>query len=158
MDSRYYTEDTLNKNPFNYEDRAVLLMYGHNMGTWTDVMFTSLKSYLNSDYYVKHKKVFIYTPQQAKKGKIESQKNEYEILSVQVVSGYDNIYRLNSFENSEMEKQWFNEQLIKSRYSCGNYKFIENSNYLILSTCANDGVESDRIILICRENGMNYLK
>jgi sortase B len=151
MDSRYYTKDTLNKNPFNYKNNRVLLIYGHNMGTWTNVMFTSLKSYLNSDYYKKHSKVFIYTPKQAENGKIGSQMNEYEILSVQVVSGNDNIYRLTSFKNSEMEKDWFNEQLINSKYSCGNYEFIENSNYLILSTCANDGVESDRIILICRE-------
>lgn len=150
MDSSYYVEDRSNNNPFNYKEDSVLTVYGHNMGTWTDVMFTSFKSYLNESYYNKHTDVSVYVPKLQNEGEIGCQTYNYEILSVRVLSAYDSIYQLRSFEDSEEEQNWFDEQLLSSRYNCGNYRFTENGRYLILSTCANDEKENDRIVLVCR--------
>ena len=146
LDYNFYTTNIKENNPFYYNDNHVLTVFGHNMGSWTDVMFTSLKSYLKKDYYSKHKTVNIYVPDENYK----SHKQDFSIKAVRVIKADDSIYQLKNFNSSEEEKTWYEKQINSSVYTCDNTQFIENSDYLILSTCANDGRELDRIILICR--------
>lgn len=147
-------------NPFEFTDNRAVILYGHNMGTWTDVMFTSLKSYLSENYYKKHKTITIYYPKETG-NRIDCIKQKYEIIAVTIQKHYSSVYEdveymKNNIDekgmviDSEKEKNMFESAKSTSRYNCGDYNYIEDSNYMLLSTCANDGYDDDRIIIICR--------
>lgn len=159
VDSEYrteeYLENPLRKNPFRTS--PVILLHGHNMGSWTDVMFTSLKSYRDEEYFKKHSVVDVYIPLDIGSSEVQltSYKYTYDIVSVRVVKSDDELYTRRKFGTSSEEKEWYNEQLEKSLYDCGpTTVYLNDSTYLILSTCANDGNGDNRIVLICRRRSL----
>ncbi|MFQ9515999.1 MAG: class B sortase [Eubacterium sp.] len=147
LDERLYAGD-LGSN-FNN------IIYGHNMGRLTDVMFGSLKEYLSSDYLKGHKVVNLYTPQKNYK---------YQIASVEYATAYSSVYYID-FEKEDFAV-WVKEQVSKSLYRCLNPEIIRSyadrfskgnlgkiitkyGNTLTLSTCDTTHNDRNKIVLFC---------
>lgn len=112
------------------------IIYGHNMGRWTDVMFSSLMEYRNQEYYDKHKIINIYT---------EKGKTEYKIISIMEVSNSSYAYNL-TFELEKEYREWVKKCVSDSMVEC-NTEYLSNINRVAtLSTCT---YGSSKLVLIC---------
>lgn len=152
LDARLYGSK-LEENPNN-------IIYGHNMGRWTDVMFGSLKEYLNKGYLKGHKYVNLYTPNKT---------YEYRIESVEYAVESSSVYKV-KFKRRKEFANWLLEQVSKSIYSCskkgiinsyvdcftsnngeGNLqeRIINKGNTLTLSTCDTTHDDRRKIVLFC---------
>lgn len=128
VDQRLYDEPFASKN---------LIVFGHNMGHWTDVMFGSLMEYKEIGYFDKHKYVYLYTQQK---------KVKYQIVSVREVSSSSDAYKID-FEKGKF-KNWINNGISKSIYSCtDSVGTVEQ--VLTLSTCT---YGENRLVLHCIPN------
>ena len=124
IDSRLYDKPFQSKN---------LIIYGHNMGKWTDVMFGSLMEYKDNDYFKKHKYVYLYTP---------GNKMKYKVISIREVSSKSEAYKVD-FEKGGFRK-WLDNAVTQSIYSVDEK--IENGHVLTLSTCT---YGANRLVLHC---------
>ena len=147
LDERLYGT-SLKANPNN-------IIYGHNMGRWTNVMFGSLREYLDENYLEKHRDVILYTPQKTYK---------YGIASVMYGTSSSSVYET-EFDNV-LFTEWIKEQMNKSLYPCldnhviNSYisKFSEKNlkkrvkkygNTLTLSTCDTTHNTGKKICIFC---------
>ncbi len=154
LDERLYGSD-LKKNPNN-------IIYGHNMGRWTDCMFSSLKEYLDESYLKGHETVVLYTPDNTYYYQIASVKYAIEGSGV-----YETKFNNNSFSD------WIKEQTGKSLYKCidkdvmdsysrkfmhGNLikKIIRYGNALTLSTCDTTHDNNRKIVIFCIPSTITY--
>lgn len=112
------------------------IIYGHNMGRWTDVMFSSLMEYRNQEYYDKHESVNIYT---------EKGKTEYRIISIMEVSNYSYAYNL-TFEVKKEYIEWVKKCVSDSMVECNTEDMPEINRVVTLSTCT---YGSSKLVLIC---------
>lgn len=116
------------------------IIYGHNMGRWTNVMFSSLMKYEKQKYYDEHKSVFIYTK--------ENGRTEYSIISVKEVD-YSS-YTYNIIFNSEKKfREWLKKSISDSIIEC-DFKDISKVNRVVtLSTCT---YGTNKLVLVCVPN------
>lgn len=112
------------------------IIYGHNMGRWTDAMFSSLMDYENHKYYDNHKSVYIYT---------EKAKTEYEIISVMEVKDSSYVYNL-TFESEKEYSDWINMCVSDSMIECDVVDISKVNKIVTLSTCTYD---SDKLVIMC---------
>lgn len=120
------------RNSCDFSDLNTII-YGHNLKNET--MFGTLKEYRNQDYYDKHPKIYIASPD-----------NRYVI---DLVAGYetdisDEIYEIPE-TNSELEVLY--EKIIKLSNFKTNISFDEGDRLLTLSTCSG-GPKISRYVLI----------
>ncbi len=113
----------------NFSKCRNLIVYGHNMGRWTDVMFSSLMKYKNQDFYNRHKYVYLYMKDKTEK---------YKIVNIRETSSSSDAYKI-EFSDSEYE-EWINK-VIPLSDNTGGIKKI-----LTLSTCT---YGSERLVLHC---------
>lgn len=148
LDERLYGTK-LGENPNN-------IIYGHNMGRWTDVMFSSLRYYLQSDYLKGHDKVILYTPKKNYK---------YRVSSVEYADASSSVYYID-FKQVYYSK-WVNKQISKSIYKCLDIDYVNSylnhfkengklgkkvhkyGNALSLSTCDTTHDDRKKIVLFC---------
>lgn len=109
-----------------------LILYGHNMGRYTDIMFSSFMKYKEQTYFKEHKYVYFYTRKKV---------TRYEIVSVREVSASSNAYKVD-FSNKEF-KNWLNNTVDKSVTS---YNINKVEQVLTLSTCT---YGENRLVLHC---------
>lgn len=121
-----FIDERLRNNLFKSKN---LIVYGHNMGKWTDVMFSSLMKYKNQDFYNKHKYVYFYT---------KDGKEKYKIVGIRETSSSSDAYKV-EFTDGEYQ-QWINEVV----FPMDNTREI--NKVLTLSTCT---YGSDRLVLHC---------
>lgn len=121
IDERLYSEPFESKN---------LIVYGHNMGHWTDVMFGTLMKYEDKDYLKEHRYVYLYTPSGEKK---------YKIVSVREASASSDAYRVDF--RKENFKNWRDNVIGRSVENTDNIEQI-----LTLSTCT---YGNNRLVLHC---------
>lgn len=148
LDERLYGTD-LGTNPNN-------IIYGHNMGRWTDVMFGTLKEYLSSPYLKGHERVILYAPEGT---------YHYRIASVAYATESSDIYKTEFKET--VFTDWVKEQTEKSLYRCSGEDIInayadrfsgenpdkkelsEYGNTLTLSTCDTTHGNDKKIVIFC---------
>lgn len=146
LDERLYDTE-LGKNPNN-------IIYAHNMGRWTDVMFSSLKNYLDASYLKGHEKVILYTPEKTYRYQIAS-----VLYASQSFSVYDTEFKNVSFN------AWVKEQISNSIYPCSKQNATDYSerfrkgnldenirkygNTLTLSTCDTTHNTDKKIVVFC---------
>lgn len=131
------------------------IVYGHNMGRWTDVMFGPLKEYLAGDYLKEHETVLIYTPEKTYR---------YKIASVEYGTSSSRVYET-EFEDINFS-EWVNEQTHNSLYQCLSEKkisgyvnkftdknlskdIVKYGNTLTLSTCDTTHNNNKKICIFC---------
>ena len=147
LDERLYHTD-LKENPNN-------IIYGHNMGRWTDIMFGTLKEYLNSDYINGHEKVILYTPDET---------YHYRVSAVEYATAETSVYQIDFKEQSFPD--WVKEQIDNSLYQCIDKNMIDaytdnfreekliqsikkHGNTLTLSTCDTTHDTNKKICIFC---------
>lgn len=146
LDERLY-DTKLGKNPNN-------IIYAHNMGRWTDVMFSSLKNYLDASYFKGHEKVILYAPEKTYRYQIAS-----VLYASQSFSVYDTEFKNISFN------AWVKEQISNSIYPCSKQNVTDYSerfrkgkldenirkcgNTLTLSTCDTTHNTDKKIVVFC---------
>jgi SrtB family sortase len=132
FDCRLYKRTLKSKN---------LIIYGHNMGHYTDVMFSSLMNYRDIKYAKKHKRIYLYT-------KDSNEPFVYRIISIREVNKSSDAYRVNF-----KKKEFFNWKSVlkeKSIFNVQDTDIKDVKQILTLSTCTYD---SNRLVLHCaREN------
>lgn len=109
-----------------------LILYGHNMGRYTDIMFSSFMKYKDQTYLREHKYVYFYTRKKATK---------YEIVSVREVSATSDAYKVD-FNKKEF-RNWLNGVVDKS---VTPYDISKVNQVLTLSTCT---YGENRLVLHC---------
>lgn len=118
--------------PFNYKN---CIVYGHNMGRYTDVMFSTLMKYENEAYYKAHQEVIIYTPEKT---------ITYKIVSVREVSNDDYAYSI-SFQNNKAFIKWIKKGVKDSMFK--STETLENVEKAVtLSTCT---YGTNKLVLLC---------
>lgn len=148
LDSRLYGTDLES----NYNN----IIYGHNMGRWTDVMFTPLKEYLDSSYLKGHETVLLYTPKKT---------YHYLIASVEYADLSSDVYKTD-FSGKDY-CTWIKEQTKNSLYPCLEEKETDffadlftsgkelkekiekYGNTLTLSTCDTTHNTGKKIVVFC---------
>lgn len=147
LDERLYGSD-LKKNPNN-------IIYGHNMGQWTDVMFGTLKEYLDKSYLKGHETVILYTPDNAYYYRIVSVEYGTEGASVYQTKFNDNSFPgwIKEQKNNSLYKS-IDEDVIDlyiSKFMKGNLikKVIRYGNTLTLSTCDTTHDNNRKIVVFC---------
>lgn len=147
LDERLYGSD-LGANPND-------IIYGHNMGRWTNVMFGPLKEYLNYSYINGHETVILYTPEKIYR---------YKIASVEYGTSDSSVYET-EFDGIVFSK-WVREQTRSSLYQClredelnfyikkiTRRNVSENikkyGNTLTLSTCDTTHSNDKKICIFC---------
>lgn len=124
-----FIDERLYDNPFRSRN---LIIYGHNMGRWSDVMFGSLTAYKEPDYLKKHPTVYLYTPEDVKK---------YRAGKVSEVMPDSDVYRT-VFAGKKAFQSWAADIL--------SFSVREKAEQVLtLSTCTYDGTK--RIVLHCVE-------
>lgn len=119
------------------------IIYGHNMGRWTDVMFGGLKEYLNGSYLKGHERVTLYT---------RDETFHYTVTSVMHADISSGVYETDI--KGDYEK-WIEEQINKSLYPCAGLNEREMSRCkraLTLSTCDTTHDNSEKIVVFCVES------
>lgn len=134
IDQRLYDTDIFeNKN---------CIIYGHNMGHWTDVMFGQLLKYREEKFYRKHKQIIIYT------------KNDmftYDVVSVREVDSQDNsCYKVDFPENDYVE--WLENVVNESIIKCDETDYGAGSKVISLSTCTYNN-NSKRMVVTALKEG-----
>lgn len=128
-----FIDKTVNEKPFESKN---LILFAHNMGRWTDVMFGSLMKYKEQAYYKKHKYVYLYTP---------SGKEKYKIISVREVSASSDAYNVD-FKKGEL-KEWISSTAAQSVVPGIEIEDTEKiEKVMTLSTCT---YGTSRLVLHC---------
>ena len=147
LDERLY-KTNLKENPNN-------IIYGHNMGRWTDVMFGVLKEYLSSYYIKGHEKVILYTPDET---------HYYRVAAVEYATAASSVYQIDFKDKSF--PGWVKEQINNSLYRCMDKDIIDaytdnftkeklvqgikkHGNTLTLSTCDTTHNTNKKICVFC---------
>ena len=119
------------------------IIYGHNMGSWTGVMFGELKEYLDSSFLKGHESVTLYTPDITL---------HYTIASVMHADISSGVYETDI--KGDYGK-WIEEQINKSLYTCASLSEREMSRCkraLTLSTCDTTHDTGEKIVVFCTES------
>lgn len=128
-----FIDQTINEKPF---DSKNLILFAHNMGRWTDVMFSSLMKYEEEKYVKKHRYVYLYTP---------SGKEKYKIISVREVSASSDAYNINFGKNKL--KKWISSAMTQSVVPGIGIEDTEKvEKVMTLSTCT---YSTNRLVLHC---------
>lgn len=126
FDAREYNNPLKEKN---------LIIYGHNMGSWTNSMFSNLDDFLSSNYLKKHKRVLLYTNKEVL---------EYTVaIAKEVYSNDKDSFKI-KFNKNEFN-EWKRNVIPES-----DSLELETKQVLTLATCNNSG--SKRIVLHCVKN------
>lgn len=117
------------------------IIYGHNMGRWTDVMFGGLKEYLNSSYLKGHERVTLYT---------RDATLHYTVTSVMHADISSDVYETDIKGDYG---EWIRKQMEKSIYPCVSEKSLnECKRALTLSTCDTTHDTGEKIVVFCTES------
>lgn len=117
------------------------IIYGHNMGRWTDVMFGGLKEYLNSSYLKGHERVTLYT---------RDATLHYTVTSVMHADISSDVYETDIKGDYG---EWIRKQMEKSIYPCVSEKSLnECKRDLTLSTCDTTHDTGEKIVVFCTES------
>lgn len=120
-ESEYGTDIATNRNT---------IIYGHNMGHWTSVMFGQLHKYEDNSFYEKSKKIYIYT---------ENGNFEYRIISIMKINAGDLVYNVELNTDDEYIDEdyasWLNYCKDKSVIDCDEFDTENVSSAITLSTC-----------------------
>lgn len=117
------------------------IIYGHNMGRWTDVMFGGLKEYMNSSYLKGHKRVTLYT---------RDETLHYTVTSVMHADISSDVYETDIKGDYG---EWIRKQMEKSIYPCVSEKSLnECKRALTLSTCDTTHDTGEKIVVFCTES------
>lgn len=117
MDENEYGTDIVNNENS--------IIYGHNMGHWTSVMFGQLLKFEDNSFYEKSKKIYIYT---------ENGSYEYTIVSIMKINATDSVYNV-GFLSDEDYIDWINYCKEKSVIKCDEFDAENVSAAITLSTC-----------------------
>lgn len=126
-----FIDNRLYDNPFESKN---LILYGHNMGHWTDVMFGTLMKYKEKKYLDKHKYIYLYT---------KKRKEKYQIVSIREVPSVSDAYDID-FTQEEFDT-WLNNAVTKSIFHCSN-DVKKVRQVLTLSTCT---YGTNRLVVHC---------
>lgn len=132
-----FIDNRLYDNPFESKN---LLVYGHNMGHGTDIMFGTLMKYKEKGYLDKHKYIYLYT---------KKRKEKYQIVSIREVSSVSDAYDID-FTQEEFDT-WLNNAVTKSIFHCSN-DVKKVRQVLTLSTCT---YGMNRLVVHCIPSGEN---
>ena len=132
-----FIDQRLYENLFSCKN---LIIYGHNMGRYTDIMFSSLIQYKKQEYYNKNKYIHLYV-----KGMEKEQ--IYRIISVMEVQSSSEAYKIH-FDKEEYT-DWIQGITEKSIVNCGQDNTNSEGQMLTLSTCT---YGSTRLVLHCVQN------
>lgn len=127
-----FIDRTINKKPSKDKN---LIIFAHNMGRWTDVMFSTLMKYEDKEYLKKHRKVFLYTS----KGR-----EIFNIVSVREVTPSSDAYHVD-FGKIKLEK-WISNAVSNSVVADTEFEAGRVKKILTLSTCT---YEENRLVLHC---------
>lgn len=117
------------------------IIYGHNMGRWTDVMFGGLKEYMNSSYLKGHERVTLYT---------RDATLHYTVTSVMHADISSGVYETDIKGDYG---EWIRKQMEKSIYPCVSEKSLnECKRALTLSTCDTTHDTGEKIVVFCTES------
>ena len=117
------------------------IIYGHNMGRWTDVMFGGLKEYMNSSYLKGHERVTLYT---------RDETLHYTVTSVMHADISSGVYETDIKGDYG---EWIRKQVEKSIYPCVSEKSLnECKRALTLSTCDTTHDTGEKIVVFCTES------
>lgn len=117
------------------------IIYGHNMGRWTDVMFGGLKEYMNSSYLKGHERVTLYT---------RDETLHYTVTSVMHADISSGVYETDIKGDYG---EWIRKQMEKSIYPCVSEKSLnECKRALTLSTCDTTHDTGEKIVVFCTES------
>lgn len=117
------------------------IIYGHNMGRWTDVMFGGLKEYLNSSYLKGHERLTLYT---------RDATLHYTVTSVMHADISSDVYETDIKGDYG---EWIRKQMEKSIYPCVSEKSLnECKRALTLSTCDTTHDTGEKIVVFCTES------
>ena len=117
------------------------IIYGHNMGRWTDVMFGGLNEYLNSSYLKGHERVTLYT---------RDATLHYTVTSVMHADISSDVYETDIKGDYG---EWIRKQMEKSIYPCVSEKSLnECKRALTLSTCDTTHDTGEKIVVFCTES------
>ena len=129
-----FIDESINKRTVESKN---LIIFAHNMGHWTDVMFGSLMKYEKADYLKKHKYVYLYIPY--------TPVQKYKIVSVREVSALSDAYN-DDFGKGNLKK-WIRNAITQSVVACaGDTDTKKVRKVLTLSTCT---YGSNRLVLHC---------
>ncbi len=132
-----FIDQRLYKKPFKSTN---LIVYGHNMGRYTDIMFSSLMQYKKQGYCDKHKYIHLYVKGMEKK-------QIFRIVSVMEVQSSSEAYKVNFHKDEYMN--WRQSITDKSIVDCGQDNLNVEEQMLTLSTCT---YSSNRLVLHCVPN------
>lgn len=127
-----FFDERLYDDPFGSKN---IIIYGHNMGHWTNLMFSTLLKYKDNSYYKKHKNVYVYT---------EKENLRLSIVSVRVVDSSSDAYNI-SFKEKELKK-WINNVCTQSIVPIKQQDY-DLKQVVTISTCTYDG--KSRFVLHC---------
>lgn len=119
FDQRAYENPLKEKN---------VIVYGHNFGSYTDIMFSKLNRYLVPKYLEQHKKVCLYT----KNGCYE-----YNVIDAKEVYSTSDAFKMDFLDGSYDE--WLN--------TINKLQNREIKQILTLATCNNTGAK--RVVVRC---------
>ena len=116
------------------------IIYGHNMGRWTEVMFGGLRNYLDGSYLKGHERVTLYTPDETL---------HYTVASVMHADILSDVY---DTDVSGDYGEWIREQTDRSLYPCageGSRDLGKCKRALTLSTCDTTHDTGEKIVVFC---------
>lgn len=128
-----YTDSRLYGSPF---DSWNCLIYGHNMGKYSNEMFSNLIKYKDKKFYKKHKYIRIYRRKESA---------DYQIVSIREVTDSDEAYRV-EFDNTDEFSRWLKKSIEASEIKCDPVNDDEITNVVTLSTCT---YENRRLVIVC---------
>lgn len=131
------------------------IIYGHNMGSSSDILFSRLKDYLDPDFYLAHPTIYISfvddpIGQTQIYGGATQPEGQYafDVIAVCTVNGHSD-EDISSFYWYDSEYADGYSQLLTRR---SEYDYIETESvekYITLSTCAQNGTgRSTRLLII----------
>ena len=130
-----FIDQRLYKKPFKSKN---LVIYGHNMGRYTDIMFSSLMQYEKQIYCNKHKYIHLYRKEEMQ---------TYKIISVREVSSSSDAYKIKLRKGEYLK--WIDNAVRKSENLADNDKVNKETQpekVLTLSTCT---YGKNRLVLHC---------
>lgn len=120
------------------------IIYGHNMGRWTEVMFGGLRNYLDGSYLKGHERVTLYTPDETL---------HYTVASVMHADISSEVYDTDIRGDYG---EWIRRQIKKSIHPCvseNSRNLKECRRTLTLSTCDTTHDTGEKIVVFCIEDG-----
>ncbi len=113
-----------------------LILYGHNMGHWTNVMFGDLEKYKSKEFYDKHNRIILYTRKAI---------YEYQIISVMKVFSNDRWFDFVMEDKEHPLEAMFKYATESSLYQCRLPERIDDK-FISLSTC--DYNDTYRLVIV----------